>query len=251
MVFVWIPPGSFMMGSPDDEVGRFPNEGPVHQVTVSGFWLARHPVTFGQWRTVMDVGAARSMAPSRPKTKEEEQREATQAAVLAAKADYPVEDVLWPQAQEFIQKLCLLGGIEARMRLPTEAEWEYAARAGETGRFPGDGNGRDRLDDYAWYSSNSTGKLQRIGKKKPNAWGLHDMLGNVWEWALDGYGAYSAGPVTDPQGNADASEHARRGGSYRSNNKACRFARRNPVPVDELEVKNSGGIGFRVARDGP
>ncbi|MBF0159565.1 MAG: formylglycine-generating enzyme family protein [Magnetococcales bacterium] len=242
MEFLLVPGGTFIMGSPDDEMGRLPNEGPMHAVTLDPFWLAKNPVTVKQWRRIMEGGGRTAVA--HKMTPEEQQK----AATMAAQEDYPVEQILWDQAQEFIKKLGLMAGASARLRLPTEAEWEYAARAGTTGKFPGDGEG-GKLDDYAWYSTNSGGKLQKITLKKANAWGVHDILGNVWEWVADRYAPYTTSAVSNPKGATTGGEHIRRGGSYRSNNKACRFARRNHIAVDELELQNSGGVGFRLARD--
>ncbi|MBF0124154.1 MAG: SUMF1/EgtB/PvdO family nonheme iron enzyme [Magnetococcales bacterium] len=241
MEFLWVPAGTFIMGSPDDEVGRLPNEGPMHPVTVDAFWLAKYPVTSKQWRRVMEGGGRSAVV--HKMTPEEQQK----AALAAAQEEYPVEQILWDQAQEFIKKLGLMAGASARLRLPTEAEWEYAARAGSTGKFPGDGDG-GKLDDYAWYATNSGGKLQKVNLKRPNEWGFHDILGNVWEWVSDRYAPYATAAANNPKG-ATSGEHIRRGGSYRSNNKACRLARRNHIAVDELELQNSGGVGFRVARD--
>jgi len=177
MEFVWIPPGTFMMGSPEAEPGRRENE-KQHRVTLTkGFHMQTTEVTGDQWKAVMgDKG----------------------------RADYwecgncPAIEVSWGTAQDFIKKLNELEG-GSSYRLPTEAEWEYAARAGSTTRFSfGDDDGK--LGDYAWYSSNSDRGPHPVGEKSPNAWGLYDMHGNAFEWCEDWYGDYPTGAVTDPTG---------------------------------------------------
>ncbi|MBF0311133.1 MAG: formylglycine-generating enzyme family protein [Magnetococcales bacterium] len=250
MVFLWVPAGSFTMGSPEEEPGRQPNEGPLHQVTLDSFWLSKYPVTQAQWRTVMESGNRSSAwARNRPKSREEEEQEAKIRAQQEASALFPVENCLWEQTQEFITKLGLLGGSQAKqLRLPTEAEWEYAARAGTTGSYFFAESRDNPLDDYAWYSTNSLTRLQKIGLKKPNPWGFHDLLGSVWEWVADLYALYGQESQSNPTGGRAGDLHVRRGGSYRSNAKACRVARRNQVKVDAAELQNSGGLGFRLAK---
>ncbi len=167
--FAQICPSTFMMGSPKSESGRDSNEGPQHQVTISkAFELQTTEVTQSQWQAVMGSTPSDFKGP-----------------------DLPVEQVSWDDAQAFISKLNALGD-GYRYRLPTEAEWEYAARAGTTGPYAGD------LDAMAWYSQNSGNKTHPVGTKAPNAWGLYDMHGNVWEWTQDWDGAYSSSAVTDP-----------------------------------------------------
>ncbi|MBF0626013.1 MAG: formylglycine-generating enzyme family protein [Magnetococcales bacterium] len=253
MVFLWVPKGSFLMGSPEDEAGRHINEGPVHKVTLDGFWLARTPVTLAQWRKVMDSDTRQSSWARRPKSPEEQEREEKEQRLLELKGDFPMETVLLEEVTEFIQQLGLLGGDASKLRLPTEAEWEYACRAGTTSPYPFEGDPRKVIDDYCWYNVNSKGQVQKVGQKKPNAWGFHDMLGNVWEWVSDGFRPYREEPTVNPTGpgSDDASFiPIRRGGSARSTPKACRPARRNNVKVDDMEAKNSGGLGFRLAKSG-
>ncbi|WP_085444710.1 SUMF1/EgtB/PvdO family nonheme iron enzyme [Magnetofaba australis] len=235
MEFVWIPPGTYLRGSPDNEAGRQNNEGPQHEVTLSkGFWLSKCPVTVGQWERVMDPSTRRNHADD---------------AEPSPSSLYPVDKVMWEETQEFIEKVAMQGGGASRLRLPTEAEWEYACRAGTQGKFFFDEKDRkQRLEDYAWLMTNAKGHLQPVGKLKPNPWGLHDMLGNVWEWTEDVYSLYSANPQEDPIGAGQSDVHMRRGGSFRSNAKACRIARRQNAKVDSLELENSGGVGFRLAK---
>ncbi|MBF0587974.1 MAG: formylglycine-generating enzyme family protein [Magnetococcales bacterium] len=247
MVFIWIPPTTFTMGSPDDEQSRQRNEGPQHDVTLQGYWIAQFPVTKGQWRKVMESGNRRPgrYADQHNEPEEEDIREDDHL---------PMEHATWEDTQLFIRKLELLGGGESRLRLPTEAEWECAARAGAETRYQ-HGESPKELAEYAWYMTNSKGRNQPVGKLKPNAWGLYDMLGGVWEWVEDVFSLYSSDPCSDPSGPPEETVRGeplriRRGGSYRSNPKACRLARRNHVKVDALEMKNTGCLGFRLAKNG-
>ncbi len=177
MTFVLIPAGTFQMGSPAGEAGRDDDER-QHQVTISRpFYLQTTEVTQGQWQKVMGSNPAHFNKCGK---------------------DCPVESVSWNDAQEFIRKLNQMEKTDT-YRLPTEAEWEWACRAKSTGRFSF-GDSEAGLKDYAWFDKNSAAKTQPVGQLKPNAWGLYDMHGNVWEWCRDWYGRYPAGPVTDPKG---------------------------------------------------
>ena len=160
---VYIPPGEFMMGSPKSEKGRYSNE-KLHRVRITrGFYMGVTEVTQAQWKKIMD---------SNP-------------SYFEACDDCLVENVSWWDVQEFISRLNEIENTD-KYRLPTEAEWEYACRAGtNTAYYWGDD--KDRLDEYVWYGENSGGKTHPVAQKKPNSWGLYDMLGNVWEWCLDIY----------------------------------------------------------------
>jgi formylglycine-generating enzyme required for sulfatase activity len=219
MTFVYISPGTFMMGSPKNESGRFDDE-TLHEVTLTqGFYLQSTPVTQGQWKVVMGNN------PSRFKD---------------CGDDCPIENVSWNDAQEFIKRL---NGKEGKTyRLPTEAEWEYACRAGSTSRYCfGDDEGK--LSEYAWYTDNSGGRTHPVGTKKPNDWGLYDMHGNVWEWCEDWYGDYPSGKVTDPAGPSTGSERVLRGGGWGSDARTCRSATRSGgAPVNRFGI-----IGFRLS----
>ena len=183
MEFVWVPAGEFRMGSTSPEA--YSDEQPVTQVRISrGFWLGQHEVTQAEWQGVMG---------SNPSAFDECGRSC------------PVEDVSWNDAQEFIGRLNGRAGGN-RYRLPTEAEWEYAARAGTTGDRYGN------LDAIAWYRDNSGDRTHPVGQKAPNAWGLHDMLGNVTEWVEDWGDYYPGGVVTDPRGPVSGSVRVFRGG---------------------------------------
>ncbi len=224
MDLVWISPGEFMMGSPAGEIGRHDNEGPQHRVSISkGFWMGKCDVTQGQWERVMESN------PSYFKN---------------SGANAPVEYVSWNACQEFLKKLNQRSDIKDReihARLPTEAEWEYACRAGTTTRF-NTGDGDADLDRAGWYVGNSDRKTHPVGEKQANAWGLYDMHGNVWEWCQDWYGNYDAGASTDPAGPASGACRVLRGGAWTYVAGDCRSAYRgNSVP------EGSGWVsGFRV-----
>ena len=194
--FVWIPAGDFRMGSTSRHADS--EEKPVTRVRISrGFYLGKYEVTQGQWEGVMGSN------PSRFKN---------------CGGNCPVERVSWDDVQEFIRKLNGKSG-GRRYRLPTEAEWEYAARGGTTAdTYAGDltnPRGNDPvLNRIAWYRENSGRRTHPVGRKAPNGWGLHDMLGNVWEWVGDWYGDYPGGTVTDPSGPGSGSYRVIRGGSW-------------------------------------
>jgi formylglycine-generating enzyme required for sulfatase activity len=216
MEFVLIPAGTFMMGSEDGDS----DERPVHQVTISRpFYLGKYEVTQGQWQAIM--GKNPSLFQGGP--------------------NYPVEQVWWTDVQAFLQRLNAKEGGE-KYRLPTEAEWEYAARAGSTTAYSF-GNDAAQLKDYAWFKDNSGAKTQPVGKLKPNAWGLYDMHGNVMEWVLDWYGPYPATPVTDPQGPPSGTHRMRRGGAWNNAAAICRSANRYSAPGFRDDF-----LGFRVLR---
>jgi formylglycine-generating enzyme required for sulfatase activity len=211
MEFVEIPAGTFMMGSKE--------ETPAHQVTISkAFYLGKHEVTQEQWVAVMGSNPAQFKGRTNP-----------------------VENVSWDGVQVFIQKLNQKEGGN-KYRLPTEAEWEYAARAGtKTEWFFGDDPAA--LGQYAWFDNNSKDTTHPVGEKKPNPWGLYDIYGNVWEWVADGSRKYQAGAVTDPTGPADAPHLGNRGGSWGDSAKFSRSAARSiysPELINEY-------LGFRLA----
>jgi formylglycine-generating enzyme required for sulfatase activity len=222
MEFVMIPAGTFMMGSPDSDPDAYENEKPAHQVTLrQDFYLGKYPVTQAQWEAVM------GMNPSRFKG-----------------ADRPVESVSWDDVQAFMQKLNAREGAD-HYRLPTEAQWEYACRAGSNTRYHF-GDDAARLDEYAWYDENSGNQTHPVGQKQPNAWGLYDMHGNVWEWVQDWYGDdyYHHSPAHDPQGPEQGERRMLRGGGWNVNAGVLRSAHRNALhPVIRFDL-----FGFRLAR---
>jgi formylglycine-generating enzyme required for sulfatase activity len=212
MEFMPIPAGSFRMGSED---GR-DDEKPVHQVTISkGFLMGRYEVTQGQWKAVI------GREPSNFKGN-----------------DFPVQFVTWNDAQEFIRRLNQTNH-GYTYRLPTEAEWEYACRAGTNAEYDaGD------IEMMAWYDANSENKIHPIGYKHENAWGLYDILGNVSEWCQDWYGKdyYANSPATDPTGPSSGQERVKRGGSRYDNSSLVRSASRQGDRPDGILDTN----GFRV-----
>ncbi|MCR5219382.1 MAG: SUMF1/EgtB/PvdO family nonheme iron enzyme [bacterium] len=231
MEFVLVPAGTFWMGSADDdEMARlFDREKPRHKVTISRpFCLGKYEVIQAEWEAVMGKRLFGLLGPHNPSHFENPLR--------------PVENVSWNDVQEFIRKLNEKEG-HNRYRLPTEAEWEYAARAGSTERYCF-GNDENLLEDYAWYDGNSGSETHSVGQKKPNAWGLYDMYGNVWEWVQDWYGDYSAGVVVDPRGPKEGKDRrVLRGGSWGNDARYCRSAYRNYYsPGSRISH-----IGFRLA----
>jgi len=196
MELVLIRPGTFTMGSENCS-----NATP-HKVTITKpFYLGKHEVTQEQWQAVMGG------TPSQFKG-----------------AKNPVEKVSWDDCQLFLRELQeKVPG--QRFRLPTEAEWEYACRAGSTTKYCY-GDDDVRLGACAWYSSNSDETTHPVGEKKPNAWGLYDMLGNVREWCADWFGDYPSGEVADPTGPASGSGRVARGGAWYSDASAARSAYR-------------------------
>jgi formylglycine-generating enzyme required for sulfatase activity len=220
MELVLIRPGSFMMGS---EGGNFADEKPVHKVTITKpFYIGKCEVTQGEWQAVMGTN------PSSFKGEKN-----------------PVETVSWNDCQTFIAKLNEKVA-QGAFRLPTEAEWEYACRAGSSTAFCY-GDDEKQLGDYAWYSGNRSETTHPVGKKKPNAWGLYDMHGNVWEWCQDWYGSgyYSDGPDSDPQGPSSGLTRVLRGGSWSYDPVSCRSAGRGYF---DPTVRDYYYYGVRVVR---
>jgi len=213
-VWRWIPPGRFLMGSPPEEIGRWDDEGPQHPVTIScGFWLGETPVTQAQWVAVMEKN------PSGFKGDEAGQR--------------PVETVSWHDSVAFAQRLNeALPGLHGA--LPTEAQWEYACRAGTESAFH---NGKPctqpegddpALNELGWFNKNSEGQTHVVKEKLPNAWGLYDMHGNVWEWCHHGLRTYTAEAQRDPGGTQEeGARRVLRGGSWYRRARSCRAACRS------------------------
>ncbi|MDX2285242.1 MAG: SUMF1/EgtB/PvdO family nonheme iron enzyme [Bacteroidia bacterium] len=205
----------------------FRGEDPNYQVTLSDFEIGRTEVTWRQYALF-----CRSTG-----------RDLPEAPDWGRPADHPVVNVSWEDAGAYCEWLSRQTGW--RFRLPTEAEWEYAAGGGATGRTEYAGTDRaDELEDYAWYSANSGGQTHPVKQKQPNALGLYDMSGNVWEWCQDWYGEYPAGPQTNPAGPASRSYRVRRGGSWDYDAEFCRVADRfNYIPA-----RRNFNLGFRLSR---
>ncbi len=209
-----IPSGTFLMGSPTSESGRDPDEGPQSNVTVQNFFLGKYEVTQGQYRAV------------------------TGANPSAFKGDnLPVDSVTWSDAVEFCRKLSTLTG--RHYRLPTEAEWEYAARERATDQVA------SNVNLMAWYGGNSGGQTHPVGQKEANHFGLYDMYGNVWEWCQSKYKPY---PYSSNDGREDLQPgevRVLRGGSWESAAKACRASYRRRV----IPKPNSAGFRIVLASD--
>ncbi len=207
--YVWIPPGKFRMGCSEGDRECRENEQPAHEVEITrGFWIGRTPVTQAAYERLMKAN------PSNFKG-----------------AEHPVEQVTWKEALEY----CRAAGV----RLPNEAEWEYAARAGSRDACSG------AIDSIAWYSGNTEVGTRPVALKQANAWGLHDVLGNVWEWCGDWYGPYEAEGQKDPRGPAEGDRKVARGGSWVDLGRWIRVSRRFP----NLPAGRSFSIGFRCVGD--
>ncbi|MDR1242046.1 MAG: formylglycine-generating enzyme family protein [Deltaproteobacteria bacterium] len=213
MEFVLIPAGSFIMGSSGDSDAR------PHKVTISKpFYLGKFEVTQAQWTVLGSRNNSQFKAPSNP-----------------------VEKVSWNDIQKFIQRLNQKEG-HTLYRLPTEAEWEYAARAGSTSAYYFFGDDAGQLGQYAWYNENSGTMTHPVGQKQPNAWGLYDILGNVQEWVQDYYGVIPATSVIDPHGPAPGPHRVVRGGNFGTVARSCLVTSRSYLsPDDRYNSK-----GFRL-----
>ncbi|MDL1964998.1 MAG: formylglycine-generating enzyme family protein, partial [Deltaproteobacteria bacterium] len=231
MEFVLIKPGTFMMGSSADESGR-DNDETQHSVTLTKkFYIQTTEVTQEQWRKAMKSN------PSYFKDSGE---------------DCPIESVSFDDCQEFIRKLNKQENTN-KYRLPTEAEWEYACRAGSKTAFTnGDITKKDfvhnaNLNQVGWYSANSGRTTHPVSQKKPNNWGLYDMHGNVWEWCQDRYGRYPDQCITDPEGPSSGARRVFKGGSWLNDAAQCRSANR----FRDIPSFKSRYLGFRLVMTAP
>ena len=233
---VWVPPGKFLMGSPPTEPGHRANEGPVEVTLTAGFWLGKYEVTQSEWENMMHT------TPWRGKKD-----------VLEGD-NYPASFISWDDAMKFCERLTRYERGEGRLptgwryTLPTEAQWEYACRAGTATAFSF-GDDAALFGDYGWCDGNTVRRSEpfahAIGQKQPNAWGLCDMHGNVYEWCRDrGDSAIGRLPGgIDPQGPATGSRRADRGGGWEDPASKARSASRDFSPPDE----RNDDLGFRLA----
>jgi sulfatase modifying factor 1 len=271
---VWIPEGSFTMGSPASEPFRRADESPQTKVTFKkGFWLGRTHVTIGQWKSVMrrdvraqlmhllDDDALYDLGGKRQTKRDYMNFSREKAAEYLANetAELPMYFVSWDDAMEFCRRLNALERAAGRLPagyeydLPTEAQWEYAARAGTSSATYA-----EPLDAIGWYAANSAdgyqgkgfklasganGGPRSVASKRSNNWGLYDMAGNVWQWCRDWYGPYPGGEVTEPTGPASGTGHVNRGGSFGSGAGDERSASRANNP----QAEGSAYRGFRLA----
>jgi uncharacterized repeat protein (TIGR02543 family) len=263
---VWVPDGTFKMGSPESETDWLPdpswndNERPQRQVTVSGFWMGKYQITQAEWEAVMGDYPSRFIGDN-----------------------LPVESVSWYDVILFCNRLSIKEGLTPAYqvtgvtdwetvtapsgsrnttwdaatinpdsdgyRLPTEAQWEYACRAGTTTAFYNGNNAENNyhnalVEAVAWFSRNSGNETKPVGQKTANVWGLHDMHGNVFEWCWDWYGNYQAGTPTDPTGPDSGDSRVRRGGSWGDGGQYLRSACR----AGNHPWNRSNSIGFRLVR---
>ena len=234
MEMVWCPPGKFLMGSPASEKDRHLNE-TQHEVTLTqGFWLGKYEVTQAQWSAVMETNPAYFPEKEIVRWKVWKwQIPVWRKDFLASRWRLPVEQVSWDDCQKFCRKA------GSGLRLSTEAEWEYACRAGTRAPF----NGSGILKDLGWYDGNSGRKTHPVGRKQPNAWGLYDMHGNVFEWCQDRDDDYSVGAVTNPSGPATGTLRVYRGGGWNCFASYCRAALRSTFEPGDRNFS----LGFRVA----
>jgi len=223
---LFVPPGNFQMGTPTNELNRTPVELKPFSVTFTqGFWIGQFEVTQSEYQNVA----------------------CTNPAPLSGDLEYPAANVSWSNAVSYCELLTRRERQAGRLpagyayRLPTEAEWEYAARAGSTNRF-GFGDDLSLLSAYAWFSGNSHGAAHAVGQLQPNLWGLNDIQGNVAEWCLDWINPAPTGPVTDYRGSITNSMHAIRGGAWSLSGTTCRLGWRSGVSA----AARSPEIGFRI-----
>lgn len=260
-----IPDGKFTMGSPENEPGRQPDEGPQHEVTIDAFWMEETEMFWdvlgnflGEYRKERRavrieprlLNAADALAnPSQPYV---------EFSFGMGVDGFPVISLSHHNALRFCQWLSVVTG--RFYRLPTEAEWEYAARAGTTTAFYW-GDDPSKAEEFCWFGPNSDFKYQKVGKKMPNAWGLHDMLGNVAEWVLDGYdpGFYSHSPASNPWKELrDQYPHSIRGGSWDSEKPSmlrCADREKSDDAMNRQDpmrsiyyLTDAQTVGFRVVR---
>jgi formylglycine-generating enzyme required for sulfatase activity len=242
---VFVEGGTFQMGSSNGDS----DEKPVHMVTVKSFYMGKYEVTQKEWREIMGATVA-------------QQRDMTDKGIpLSGEGDnYPMYYVSWNEAIEYCNKRSLKEGLTPAYRgsgnnitcdfnatgyrLPTEAEWEYAARGGNQDYLTYEYSGGNSADAVAWYGNNSGNRTHPVGIKQPNSLGLYDMSGNVWEWCWDWFGGYSSGSQTNPMGASSGTYRVARGGSWGNDAADVRSAyRSNNTPSHRYSI-----LGFRLVR---
>ncbi len=227
---VYVKGGTFRMGATEEQgEDVYDREKPVHLVTLSDYYMGKYEVTQELWEAVMG-------------TTLEEQRDKKDkdGALRGQGSDYPMYYVNWEEAQAFVKKLSDLTG--RNYILPTEAQWEYAARGGVKSKGY-KYSGSNEIDDVAWYSGNAKSSTHPVGTKSPNELGIYDMSGNVWEWCSDWFGEYSDAAQTDPVGPVSGSDRVYRGGSWNGSARNCRVSYR----YLNYPSHRSNSLGFRVA----
>ena len=267
---VLIPAGNFQMGSPTNEAGRKEDEGPQHEVRVDSFYLCTTEATIELFTAYYQetVSAKRDFITTQEQKKAESEVDAITGPTpvygdmtMGYESQHPAMGMTWHNAMTFCRWLSKKTGKE--YRLPTEAEWEYACRAGSTDAF-GVGRDPEKLEEYAWYEKTADSETNAVGKKKPNVWGLYDMLGNVREWVSDFYNpdaykqAAAKAPAVNPKGPETGQVHVARGGDYSCPAEELRCAARafeekwwrsgDPqIPKSMWWLPEMDIIGFRVA----
>jgi len=250
MEFLLVPQGTFLMGSPADEIGRNRDEGPQREVRISkSFHMGKYEVKVSEFREFTRATGYRTEAEIkgwawilRGKKWEKQPGLYWDNPGFSQDENHPVTSVSWNDAAEFAKWVSKATG--RSHRLPTEAEWEYACRAGKKNAY-GIGAGDGSLTDHGWYHQNSGAKTHPVGQKRPNAYGLYDIHGNAREWCQDWYGEYATGPSIDPSGPPTGVKRVTRGGNWGARPTDSRCAdRKNTTPSDA-----SDRIGFRLVKD--
>ena len=236
MKLMLVPKGEFAMGSARGNRNSDGDER-QHAVTITrDYFIGAFEVTQAQYEQVMGRNPSQFQG----------------SRIPGGGANHPVERVSWNDAVEFCRRLSDRPEERAAgrvYRLPSEAEWEYACRAGSPGEFAF-GNDAQQLGDYGWYAANGGGQTHAVGQKKPNAWGLYDMHGNAWEWCADWYEVYSGRPAIDPTGPSQGTDRVYRGGSWNYGPGYCRSANRTATRPS-FEGFDFLSISFRVAMGVP
>jgi formylglycine-generating enzyme required for sulfatase activity len=267
-----IPGGEFVMGSPDSEANRKPDEGPQHKVKIEPFWMGQYEVTWNEYELFMYPDEEKRMRGTNPSDSSGDKladavthpsKPYVEMSFGMGKDGYPAISMTHHAANKYCQWLSAKTG--QFYRLPTEAEWEYACRAGSTTTYFF-GDDAAKLPEYAWFEQNSDFKYQKVGKKKPNPWGLYDIYGNVLEWVLDQYDpdyyktCSTQGTVLEPWDKATKPyPHSARGGSWDDEAKMCRSAARRgserawkmtdpQLPKSIWYLSDAQWVGFRIIR---